>query len=130
MKKESISVARELYIKQLLECYEDFEQKLKDKTLVRDSSKISALRKSNPKKEKIFFDVIKELLSKWIANEGPAGGIKGVIKNTFNLIFAKELIEHKEHKENKENKENKEKIDYYKEYCTLFFVIEAILKVF
>jgi len=103
VKKESISVARELYIKQLLECYEDFEQKLKDKTLVRDSSKFAALRKSNPKKEKIFFDLIKELLSKWIANTGPEYGIKGTIKNNFNPIFAKQLlntlIEHKEHEE-------------------------------
>jgi hypothetical protein len=100
VKTKSISVARELYIKQLLDCYDDFEQKLKDKALVRDSSKIAGLRKSNPKKEKIFFDVIKELLSKWIANEGPEGGIKGVIKNNFNPIFANELkntpIEHKE----------------------------------
>ena len=71
-----------------MEFYDDFEQKLKDKSLVRDRSKIEALRKSNPKKEKILYDLIKELLSKWIANEGPNAGIKGVIKNNFNCCFA------------------------------------------
>jgi rRNA maturation protein Rpf1 len=64
---------------------------LKDKSLVRDPTKIAGLRKSNPKNEKILFDLIKEMLSKWIANEGPNGGIKGVIKNNFQPVFADEL---------------------------------------
>jgi hypothetical protein len=88
---------------------------LKDKSLVRDPTKIAGLRKSNPKKEKILFDLIKDLLSKWIANEGPNGGIKGVIKNNFQPVFAGDLDK---------------KSDEYKEYCTLFFIIEAILKLF
>jgi rRNA maturation protein Rpf1 len=56
---------------------------LKEKSLVRDPTKIAVLRKSNPKKEKILFDLIKDLLSKWIAGEGPNGGLKGIIKNNF-----------------------------------------------
>lgn len=64
---------------------------------------------------------IKELLKKWIANEGPNGGIKGTIYNNINELNVKQFKE----------LPNDEKGDEIREeYCTLFFVLEACLKVF